>query len=100
MSAPNFWLTPIGIPWCREEDYGAFVAMFEDRKNLPGAWQGFAEAAEKAEEHYKAKGHATVRVYIDPRTFRSWCESKGYRVNARARAQFADDVANPKTHNN
>jgi hypothetical protein len=98
MPDPEFWLTPIvGIPWCREEDYDAFVAIFEDAKDLPAAWQGFASAVEEAKEHYEAEGRSTIRVNIDPRTFSRWCESKGYRINAKARAQFAHDVANPKT---
>jgi len=94
MSDPDFWLMPIGIPWCRQENYDAFLSIFEDREDLPLEWQGFAKTAEEAEQHYKAKGHFVVRVDIDPHTFPRWCQSKGYRVNARARARFARDVAN------
>jgi hypothetical protein len=99
MPDPKFWLTSIGIPWCRKEDYDAFVAIFEDRKNFPPTWQGFAKSAEEMEEFYKSKGHPIVRVNIDPRTFPQWCESKGYRVDAKARTQFAHDIVNPKTNN-
>jgi hypothetical protein len=98
MSDPDFWLTPIGIPWCWEEDYDAFVAMFEDRKNLPRTWQGFADAAEKAEKLYEAKGDTTVRVNIDPRTFPEWCKSKGYRINSHARHKFAFEAAARKAN--
>jgi len=96
MSDPDFWLTPIGIPWCRKEDYDAFVSIFEDRRNLPTTWEGFAKAAEEAEQLYEDKGHVVLRVNIDPRTFPRWCKSKGYSVDARARAQFALHVTNPE----
>jgi hypothetical protein len=99
MSDPNFLLPPIGIPWCREENYDAFVSIFEDRKNLPPLWQRFVKTAEEIEEFYKAKGHPTFRVNIDPRAFPRWCESKGHRINVRARAQFAYEVANAKSDN-
>jgi hypothetical protein len=42
MSDSDFWLMPIGIRWCREEDCAAFIAIFEDRKT-PRTWQGFAD---------------------------------------------------------
>jgi hypothetical protein len=93
MSDPEFFFGVIGIPWCREEDYPAFVAIFEDRKDLPRTWQGFAEAAEKAEEHWKAQGSRTIRVYIDPRTFPVWCKVQGCRIDAQARHEFAREAA-------
>jgi hypothetical protein len=96
MSDSDFWLVPVGIPWCREEDYDTFVAIFEDAKNLPPTWEGFANRAKEAQELYKSKGYPTLRVNINPRTFPVWCQSKGYRINAKARAQFAHDIVNAK----
>jgi hypothetical protein len=84
----------IGIPWCWEEEYDAFRAIFEDAKDLPGGWEVFADSAEQAEEFYKQQGYVVKRIYIDSRTFPDWCRSQGYRVNAQARARFADRTAN------
>jgi hypothetical protein len=81
----------IGIPWCREEDYDAFRAIFEDAHDLPLTWDEFARRAQDAEQHYQAQGQVVTRVYIDPRAFPQWCRSKRYRVNAQARARFARD---------
>jgi hypothetical protein len=84
----------IGIPWCREEDYDAFVAIFVDAKDLPRTWQEFAEAAEESEKFHKEQGYVVKRIYIDLHTFPDCCRAQGYRVNANARARFADRTAN------
>src|SRR5437764_1121087 len=89
MSGDDFWFSDIGIPWCREEDYGAFVAIFEDAKDLPTTWDDFADLMKRAEQDWEAKGRNVQRVYIDPRTFPAWCKNKGYRVDAKARVRFA-----------
>lgn len=100
MSDPDFFFGGIGIAWCREEDYSAFVAIFEDRKDLPATWEAFAKAMQEAEDHWKAQGSSTVRVYIDPRTFPVWCKRKGCRVDAQARNKFAFEVATPPAQGN
>jgi hypothetical protein len=83
----------IGIPWCREEDYGAFVAIFEDANNLPITWDEFIQRAQASEDHYKLQGYIVERVYIDLQTFPDWCRRQGYRIDAQARARFAARIA-------
>jgi hypothetical protein len=89
----DFRRIPIGIPICREHDYDAFRAIFEDAHNLPGTWQEFMEIAQEHEEFYKEQGNRVVRVYIDPHTFPDWCAQRGRRVDARARHAFAAQAA-------
>ena len=79
----------IGIPWCREEDYDAFRAMFEDRDNLPLDWDKFVCIAQKAERLYRSQREIVERVYIDPNKFRLWCAENGLRVDRAARLEFA-----------
>ncbi len=100
MSDPEFFFGIIGIPWCREENYPTFVAIFEDRKDLPATWEEFAKAAQETEDHWKAQGSSTVRVYIDPHTFPAWCQSKGCRIDSKARNKFAFEIANPPAKGN
>ncbi len=88
----------IGIPWCREEEYDAFRAIFEDAKDLPPDWKAFADAAQQAEEFHKQQGYIVKRVYIDPRTFPEWCQTQGYGVNAQARARFAERTVNTNSN--
>lgn len=86
-------LIPVGLAWCREEDYDAFVAIFEDANSLPRAWDKFIKPYEQAEKDFQAKGQTVKRIYINPRTFPDWCARKGYRVNAKARERFAAEIA-------
>ena len=86
-------LIPVGIPWCREEDYDAFVAIFEDANELPLTRKEFIEPYEQVEKDFQVKGQAVKRVYIDPRTFPNWCAKEGRRVNTKARKRFAAEIA-------
>jgi len=86
-------LIPLGLPWCREEDYDAFLAICEDANELPPLWKDFVRTFERAENDFKSGGKAVRRIYINPRTFPQWCASKGYRINAEARQKFAADIA-------
>lgn len=83
----------IGIPWCRQEDYVAFCTMFEDSNNLPQSWGEFAQAAEKAEQFYRAQGEIVERVYLDPKIFPNWCTENSLRVDRSARLEFAYRMA-------
>ena len=79
----------VGVPWCRQEDYDAFYAMFEDRHNLPREWVEFVKIAEMSESLYKKNGEIVERVYVDPKKFHRWCAENGYRVDRDARLAFA-----------
>lgn len=92
-------LIPVGLPWCREEDYSAFRAIFEDADDLPESWESFIKPRERAEKDFKDKGQLVVRVYINPRTFPAWCATKGYRINAKASDLLAAEIANKQQRN-
>jgi hypothetical protein len=82
-----------GIPWVREEDYAAFLAICEDADSLPTTWERFVQFSEEAERRFEADGLIVVRAYIDPDRFPDWCRSQGLRVNSQARQQFSAFVA-------
>lgn len=79
----------VGLPWCREEDYAAFLAICEDANSLPSTWEKFIKASEKAEQAWKAQGYIVERAYIDPETFPDWCRTHGVGVNSQGRMRFA-----------
>jgi hypothetical protein len=39
----------VALPWCREEDYPAFLAICEDADGLPVDWKDFIKFSEQAE---------------------------------------------------
>jgi hypothetical protein len=79
----------VGIPWCRQEDYSAFLRICEDADGLPATWQEFVKFSEEAEQSYKGQGYIVERAYIDPETFPDWCRRQGMRVDSKARMRFA-----------
>jgi hypothetical protein len=89
---PDPKLILIGIPWCREEDYGAYVALLEDANLLAPAWHDYAALLEEVEHDYQERGQFVRRVYIDPRTFAMWCERRGSRINTNAAHNFAAET--------
>jgi hypothetical protein len=86
-------LLPVGLPWVREEDYTAFLAVVDDADKLPKTWGDFIKYSERAENGFKADGQSVTRVYINPQTFPAWCSRKGYRIDADARQKFAAEIA-------
>ena len=86
-------LIPVGLPWCREEDYDSFLAIFKDPNDLPKSWDNFVARMEKAERSYQDSGQLVRRIYINPRTFPIWCERNGHRVNPDTCYKFAAEIA-------
>lgn len=83
----------VGVPWCRKEDYSAFLAIMEDADRLPVRWEEYAKFCEQAERAYERDGMLIVRAYIDPETFPNWCAAHGHGVNSQGRIAFAASVA-------
>ena len=79
----------VGVPWCRKEDYAAFLLICEDASGLPTTWEEFVKFSQEAENSYKAEGYIVERAYINPETFPEWCRHQGMGVNSKARMRFA-----------
>jgi hypothetical protein len=79
----------VGLPWCRKEDYSAFLAMSEDASELPKTWEQFVKFSEEVESNFLVQGYIVERAYIDPETFPGWCILNGKRVNSKGRMKFA-----------
>lgn len=85
-----------GIPWVREKDYGAFLAISEDAAKLPGTWEEFIGYSKQTEDYFQQQGIRAVRAYIDPATFPAWCKAEGHGVNSKGRMAFAAFIATKK----
>jgi hypothetical protein len=95
----DFNARAVGVPWVREEDYPAFLAICEDADRLPPTWQRFAQFSEQAEQRYRANGYLVVRAYIDPETFPDWCAQRDTGINSQARMRFAASIADEQSRN-
>lgn len=86
-------LIPLGIPWCREEDYPAFRAMVEDADDWLPSWETFTARAQEAERSFKSGSQAATCVHCNPTMLAKWCLDKGHRVNRDSCQKFASEIA-------
>ena len=81
----------IGIPWYREEDWGAIRSIMTDAHKLHVSHKDWLKAAEGLEQNIKRSGEIVERAYIDPDEFPGWCAVHGLNVDADGRNRFASE---------
>ena len=74
-------------------------AIFVDRENIPATYDKWLRRAERTEKEFKRQGTITERVYLDPVEFAGWCATRGRRINAAARMNFATKAVTGKYRN-
>lgn len=84
---------PVGIPWCRKEDYPALRSILEDADQWPIAWDAFDRLMNKTKCSYEESGQSVGCININPATFPAWCRGKGYRINTDSCHKFAAEIA-------
>lgn len=82
-----------GIAWYTRDNYGRILEVMEDAEVLPRTFEKWLYKAERGERELAAKGHIVVRAVIDADEFVAWCRARGLNVDAKARGQFAAEVA-------
>jgi hypothetical protein len=87
-NAPQI-VSATGMAWYRLEDYSAILSIMTDSAKLPRTFHEWRMKAEKGEKDLRRDGHIVMRVFIDPKTFPDWCNSRGLNIDAQARIQFA-----------
>jgi hypothetical protein len=91
----------IGIPWYELEDYERVKTVMEDGHLLPNVYSLWRLKAEQAERQLRRQGNLVVRAHLRADEFAAWCKSRGLNIDAKARTQFASDIAlqeHGKTH--
>jgi hypothetical protein len=82
----------LGMPWYRQEDWDALIALFVDREKLPATYVKWLRRAEQGEKVLKREGTILERVYLEPGEFAGWCTKRGSNVDAAARMNFAAEA--------
>ena len=82
-----------GMVWYRREEYESILTVMEDAIKLPRTYTSWLSQAEANEKEAQRIGLITIRAFIDPKTFPAWCLSRGYKIDAEARKQFANLAA-------
>jgi hypothetical protein len=85
--------TPIGIPWYRREAYPELRKLFVDGDRLPRDYDQWLASATQGFAQVQAQGGLALKVYLDPRHFRFWCQERRLEPDFRARQQFVMAIA-------
>jgi hypothetical protein len=92
--------TGAGVPiratamaWFRREDFAQIKALMSDGHKLHKTWEEWTAAAEAGQKHFEATGTVVIRVFIIPDEFAAWCRLRGRDLDAKARIDFAVEVA-------
>lgn len=86
----------VGLIWYRPQDYPRILEVMEDADDLPATYGEWYEKTRDIERYLKRNGYFVVRTLLDPEAFPGWCRSRGLKVNAKARAEFANAAAYDK----
>lgn len=81
------------MAWFRREDFAQIKAMMADGHKLHRTWEQWSAAAESGEKHFQATGVVVIRVLIIPDEFAAWCRLRGRDLDAKARIDFAVEMA-------
>ncbi len=91
---PNNVPSAVGIAWYKAETYARCLELFDDRDDLPDAFDDWRQLAERTEQKLAYQGIKTVRVDIDPRTFPAWCSESGFaKLDKHARMAYGNAKA-------
>ena len=83
----------IGIAWYKEEaTYRKAQAIFTDSENMPTSFEDWKALVERQLALIKEDGNTAIRADIDPETFATWCESRGFEANSAGRIAFVNHV--------
>ncbi|WP_092235109.1 hypothetical protein [Desulfobacula phenolica] len=81
----------VGFPWFEKKNFKKLMKLFVDNHLLHDSYGEWLENAEHAYNSLKEKGITVDKVNIDPKTFPSWCKSRGLDIDAKARMEFANE---------
>jgi hypothetical protein len=86
-------ISVFGMAWYRRETFGRLRKMFKDGHKLHRTYDEWLAAAEEGCKRLEAQGARVIRADIDPDQFPKWCRSKGLKLDAAARTEYANTVA-------
>ena len=83
----------ICIAWFKPEDYLPLKVLFDDGDKLHPTFFEWQKSANQLVRMAEASGRQVVRVEIDPVEFPKWCASRGLKLDAASRSEYASETA-------
>jgi hypothetical protein len=82
----------VGMPWYKQENFAALLALFDDRNNIRLSYKQWLKAAEASIERHQREGRKVIKIDIDPVEFPYWCATQRLPLNAQARIAYTNYV--------
>lgn len=82
-----------GFPWYRAADWERLRAIATDGAKLPANYNDWMAAATRELLELKKAGEYVVKIEIPLDALEDWCRKYGFGVDARSRAEFANQLA-------
>jgi hypothetical protein len=79
----------VALPRVRDEHYARWLEIAADRESWAPTFDASQREAEARAERLRAAGLKVVWIDLQPDSFTSWCQSRGYENDAEARNRFA-----------
>ncbi len=81
----------VGIVWFKDESaYRRARAIFTDSEKMPATYEDWKSLVKRQLEEIKRAGNIAIRADLDPETFVSWCNSRGFLPDSQGRTAFAE----------
>lgn len=74
--------------WFQSEEWQRLKEVVDDPSSLDDTYEEWRTSAEKALSDMRANGHTVQKISIKVSELLSWCESKGYKPDSKARAEY------------
>ena len=75
--------------WFQPEEWSRLKEVVDDPSSLDDTYEQWRAGAEKAFSEYRATGVTIQKISIKVSDLLIWCESKGYKPDGKARAEYA-----------
>ena len=74
--------------WFQPEEWSRLKEVVDDPSSLDDTYEEWRISAEKSINEIRANGQKIQKVSINVSELLIWCESKGYKPDSKARAQY------------
>jgi hypothetical protein len=79
--------------WFQPEEWNRLKEVVEDPSSLDDTYEEWRASAEKAISEFRATGQKIQKTSIKVSDLLIWCQSKGYKPDSKARAEYTASLA-------
>jgi len=81
------------LTWFQPEEWCRLKEVVDDPSSLDDTYEEWRASAEKAIGEFRVNGQMVQKMSIKVSELLIWCESKGYKPDSEARAEYTASLA-------